>query len=74
MNVLVLQSFLAVSSDCIFNFVYPLPWINGPTVFITPTTCVNSLPIFELYDELPDDKHGSNLPLGRDGERLPTVL
>ena len=48
MNVLVLQSFLAVSkvstvsSNCLLYF-------NISTVFITPTMCVDSCPIFELF-------------------------
>ena len=42
MNVLVLQSFLAVSSNCLLYF-------NISTVFVTPTTRVNSRPISELF-------------------------
>ena len=42
MDVLVLQSFLAVSSNCLLYF-------NISTVFVTPTACVGSHPIFELF-------------------------
>ena len=49
MNVLVLQSFLAVltklqivSSNCLLYF-------NISTVFVTPTMCVSSHPIYELF-------------------------
>ena len=63
MNVLVLQSFLAVSITlqiCIYAFLAVPDGINciyGLTVFVTPTACVNSLPIFELYAILYDDEH-----------------
>ena len=44
------------------------------TVFVPPTACVNSLPTFELCDELYDDQHCLNLLLECDGcvNSLPT--
>ena len=53
-NVLVLQSFLAVFSNCILKIqLYPVDpslYLRPvSTVFVTPTACVNSHLMFELF-------------------------
>ena len=77
MNVLVLQSFLAVSirlqnSISTVLTVFRFNCIQ-PAVSVTPITCVNSLPVLELYAVLDDDEHCFNLLPSCDGERLSTV-
>ena len=73
MNVFVWQSFLPVSFNCVFQLhPYFLNCIQI-LVFVTPTACVSSLPIFELYAELYDDEYCFNLLLECNGGRLHTV-
>ena len=83
MNVLVLQSFLVVSavSQSVFKLylnVSILGCINETlelylTVSLNLSIWMDSLPIFELYDELPDDEHCFNLLHDCEGGRLPTA-
>ena len=60
-------SWLSLSTVCLLYQTVHTPELCLTIEFVTPTTYVSSLPIFELYAGLYDDEHCCNLLLGCDG-------